>query len=82
MLQPVISAVTKLSRDADPEVKCAACRAAGALASAELEGTLANGTAVAPLMSVMTALLGPDQASEVHRQQMQVCSAVLLLCLV
>ena len=67
--------MTRLSRDSDAEVKCTACRAAGALASAELEDRLPAGSALVPLMGVMTALLGPDQFSEVQRQQLQVSIA-------
>ena len=72
LLPQVIAAVTRLSRDANAEVKCGACRAAGALASAELEQRLQPGSALQPTIGIMTALLGPDQASEVQRQQMQV----------
>ena len=72
MLRPVIDSVTRLARDADTEVKCAASRAAGALAAGELVGQVPQGTALSPLVSLMTALLGPDQFSDVQRQQMQV----------
>lgn len=72
LIQQTIDAVTRLSRDPDPEVKCAACSAAGALAAGEVEGHLPQGSALPALVPTFTALLGPDQFSEVQRQQMQV----------
>lgn len=71
-LLPVLDAITRLSRTPDAEVRCAVSRAAASLASAELEGQLPEGACLAPLVGVMTALLGPEQPSEVQRQQMQV----------
>lgn len=71
-LLAVQDAITRLSRTPDAEVRCAVSRAAASLASAELEGQLPEGSCLEPLVGVMTALLGPEQPSEVQRQQMQV----------
>ena len=56
-----------------PSVKEAVCRAAGHLCLAEGAGTLPKGSALKPLASVFAALLGPDQPSDVQRQQLHVC---------
>lgn len=67
-----VAAVTRFSRDEGHAVRLAAARAAGHLALAELHGKLPEDAALAPLVSVMVALIGTDQSSEVQRQMLLV----------
>ena len=72
MTGKAVAAVTRFSRDEGHVVRLAAARAAGHLALAELRGKLPEDAALAPLVSVMVALIGMDQSSEVQRQMLLV----------
>lgn len=70
-----IAAVIRFSRDESHAVRLATARACGHLALAELRGVLPAGSALAPLVPVMVALVGTDQSSDVQRQMLLVgCS--------
>ncbi len=70
--EPAVAAVVKLSRDPHIPTKLAAAKATGNLLLAELDGHVPEGCAMDPLVSVLIALLGRDQNSEVQRQGLQV----------
>lgn len=72
MGEQAVAATVKLSRDPHIPTKLAAAQATGSLLKAELDGHLPDGCAMEPLVSVLVALLGRDQNSEVQRQGLQV----------
>ena len=66
-----MSAAAAFSKDSEPETRLAACRAGGSLVAAEATQKLPAGSALAQLLPVFLALVGPGQTSDVQRQQMQ-----------
>ena len=59
-------------REQQTSLKLASARAASYLILAELQGVLPLGAALSPLVGVLVALLGQEQASEVQRLGLQV----------
>ena len=59
-------------REQQASLKLASARAASYLILAELHGVLPRGAALSPLVGVLVALLGQEQASEVQRLGLQV----------
>lgn len=72
LVESAIAAVVRFSRDESHAARHAAARATGHLALAELKGVLGEDTALKPLVSVMVALVGTDQSSDVQRQMLLV----------
>ncbi|KAK9804294.1 hypothetical protein WJX72_005256 [[Myrmecia] bisecta] len=75
-VRSTVDTILRLSRDDSMPVKLAAGKATGLLVLAEVGGQVAGGSALAPLVPVLVALLGNDQASDVQRQGLQVLRLV------
>lgn len=77
LLKPFVSAVSKLSRDEDQDVKKIAGLAAGRIVVAELERSDDGASPSLPsLVAVLVALLGPDQSIDVQRQGLAILRRV------
>jgi hypothetical protein len=70
---PFLQTVVKMIKDDNMEVKMCAGKAAGRLVAAELEASSASSSAsLPPTVSLLVALLGRDQHSEVQKQALGV----------
>lgn len=82
LTKKVVTAIAQMVGSEAASVKEAVSRAAGHLALAEIRAHLPSGSALSLLVPTFVALLGPDQLSDVQRQQLHVSEAckVLSLC--
>ena len=69
---PFVQSVVRLAKDQSMEVKQAAGKAAGYLVAAELNSNSTPAPSLPAVTSILVALLGPDQHTEVQKQALAV----------
>lgn len=72
LVEACVRVCSTFLREQQTSLKLASARAASYLILAELQGVLPRGAALSPLVGVLVALLGQEQASEVQRLGLQV----------